>query len=371
MKKFLCFVLTVAWLGVNTTVYAKTTPNGVNIEDYDANASYTSLYCYYSNNVYVSIQETDHLEVLPEASDTRYLKLPFVNYDYAEMRAWNFLNENDEWDCPLYAQTDSSRSKIISFSNQVAPNSYPLNKNKSNCLGKAAIYQESSNTYTCSYSGNSGSLKVEGSGNKCTVTYPDGSTQNITNGVCSMTSKDSCPDLYYNKSTKELKWATYDYAKYFEENNKNNYDMTMYDMICKDNQNIDYLCNGTCEFPANQNINCSKIEQTIYQGELCYQPGVAKSFRFFGYLLFIAKVIIPIILIATGSMDFAKALTSSNQDALTKSTRRFALRIVTGVVVFLLPTIIYFFFNLIPTDDSAHKNCSTCLFRPNQCNISS
>ncbi len=100
----------------------------------------------------------------------------------------------------------------------------------------------------------------------------------------------------------------------------------------------------------------------------CKKEGILKSFRFLGRLLYVVKVIVPIILIIIGSIHFGKALVSSNQDAVQKAAKSFAIKLGAGVVVFLLPTVIYYFFGLFPNAED-YSNCSTCLFHPEECQI--
>lgn len=113
------------------------------------------------------------------------------------------------------------------------------------------------------------------------------------------------------------------------------------------------------------------FQPTVFaaSAEICTKPGILKSFRFIGYLLYVVKVLIPIILIITGSMDYAKAILASNQDAIKKATVTFGTRIVAGVVVFLIPTVVNFAFSLLPENKDNFKACSTCIFKPRSCKI--
>jgi molybdate-binding protein len=116
--------------------------------------------------------------------------------------------------------------------------------------------------------------------------------------------------------------------------------------------------------------NSTSTSEDLSISDVCTQTGVLKSFRFLGYLLFIAKILIPIILIITGSIDFGRAVVASNQDAVSKAAKTFATRIVAGVIVFLIPTVVNFVFNLLPAGSDDYSACSTCLFKPGSCSIS-
>lgn len=58
------------------------------------------------------------------------------------------------------------------------------------------------------------------------------------------------------------------------------------------------------------------------------------------------KIIVPILLILFGGVDFGKAVFSGDNDALKKATSSFAKRCMAAVAIFFLPTIIELLFSL-------------------------
>ncbi len=111
-----------------------------------------------------------------------------------------------------------------------------------------------------------------------------------------------------------------------------------------------------------------ETEETSKIENFCKEPKILKAFRFIGYLLLIVKIVIPILLIVLGSTDFVKAVISSDADAVKKSTQTLITRVIAGVVIFFLPTIVNFVFNLIPSQSvSSTEQCRTCIFYPNRC----
>lgn len=54
----------------------------------------------------------------------------------------------------------------------------------------------------------------------------------------------------------------------------------------------------------------------------------------------IVKILIPIILLALGSLDFAQAVFSSNEDGIKKAQSKFIKRLLIAVVIFLIPSIL-------------------------------
>ena len=69
-----------------------------------------------------------------------------------------------------------------------------------------------------------------------------------------------------------------------------------------------------------------------------------------------------------GSIDFGKAVVGSKDGEVEKAGKMFLIRAIAAVSIFLLPTVIYFIFELIPTS-GGYNECSRCVFSPNECNI--
>lgn len=57
-------------------------------------------------------------------------------------------------------------------------------------------------------------------------------------------------------------------------------------------------------------------------------------------IITIVKIAIPLILIVTGTMDFAQAIFSSNEDGIKKAQGKFTKRVIMAVVIFLIPSVL-------------------------------
>lgn len=95
-----------------------------------------------------------------------------------------------------------------------------------------------------------------------------------------------------------------------------------------------------------------------------------KPFRFVGKIFTIFKILIPILIIGFGSFDFFRALIANKDDEIKKSARSLVFRVISGVVIFFIPTIINLIFSLV--DDwnqysTDYRNCSKCLVSPYNC----
>lgn len=144
-----------------------------------------------------------------------------------------------------------------------------------------------------------------------------------------------------------------------------------------DDEEIDTKCSSyTIEDDCKTRMNCEWINgtcTTAYVAEdPCSEPDILKAFRFYGYLLIIAKVAIPLIIIVMGTFDLFKSVVDKDEKSLTKQVKILLMRIVAGIFVFFLPTIVNTIFDLSIemsiVNDVKYKECVNCLLKPNDCN---
>ena len=79
------------------------------------------------------------------------------------------------------------------------------------------------------------------------------------------------------------------------------------------------------------------------------------------------KIIVPLILIILGSIDFGKASMSGDDKAVKDAAVQFAKRVLIGLIVFFVPTVLDFFLSLVNgVSDTAAKfsECTNCIFSP-------
>lgn len=110
--------------------------------------------------------------------------------------------------------------------------------------------------------------------------------------------------------------------------------------------------------------------KTLFQGEksydnssfsFCDSKGVLKGFRIVHIIMIIARVLVPIILIVSGTILFFKAMLSDDEKNLINASKSFILSIIVALVVFFIPTIVNAIVGLVKKDDSTFTNCKTCL----------
>ena len=112
--------------------------------------------------------------------------------------------------------------------------------------------------------------------------------------------------------------------------------------------------------------NGGASDTTFDTSTFCTGP-VQGVFTTLGWVFFILKILIPIILIVFGSIDFAKAVLSSKDDEIKKSAKTLVMRAIAGVIIFFVPTLLNFIVELLGEDDlynGTFATCTHCMLEP-------
>lgn len=124
----------------------------------------------------------------------------------------------------------------------------------------------------------------------------------------------------------------------------------------------------------NENNDYDKVDVNISNNDkvfdFCAEDGVLKTFKIVGYLIDIIKIIVPLLLIIFGAIDYGKAVVASDEKAISKATQMLVVRSVAGIIIFFIPTIIYFITSLISNWSDIKSdfiNCQTCLDNATEC----
>lgn len=101
----------------------------------------------------------------------------------------------------------------------------------------------------------------------------------------------------------------------------------------------------------------------------------AEIWQFVGYVFFIFKIAIPILLIIFGMVDLGKAVVSSDDKEIKNATTKLAKRAIAAVVIFFIPTLVGFIFSIVAGFNGDVKNtynvCKNCVVDPIKgCNTS-
>lgn len=85
--------------------------------------------------------------------------------------------------------------------------------------------------------------------------------------------------------------------------------------------------------------------------EVCKDDTVLKVMGIVKLIMNVICIIVPIVLIIMGSFDLFKAVTAGKDDDIKKKQQTLIKRIIAGVIVFLVPTIVTVLMNLIGVDE--------------------
>lgn len=127
------------------------------------------------------------------------------------------------------------------------------------------------------------------------------------------------------------------------------------------------LAYGQCKW---KNSTCTA---TFVAEDACDENAIRKVLQFFGYLLLIAKVAVPLLIIGFATFDLFKAVIDKDEKSFSKKVKSVIIRIVSGLIVFFIPSIIYAIFSLSDkldvVDTSQYQTCANCLLKPTECEV--
>lgn len=104
--------------------------------------------------------------------------------------------------------------------------------------------------------------------------------------------------------------------------------------------------------------------------DFCSQPEILNAMRVLGYFIFIAKILIPLIIIGFSVFDMFHAVTGGDDKSLKDSAKKLGIRIIIGISVFLVPTILNTILTAVDLSDDVLSDshiCQTCLLKPQEC----
>lgn len=95
-----------------------------------------------------------------------------------------------------------------------------------------------------------------------------------------------------------------------------------------------------------------------------------KTLQFLGYILLFVRILVPLAIISVGSFDYYKAVSTGQSDDLKKQSILLLKRVISGFIIFFIPTILNIIFNTLREFDvvrSDYEVCANCLFSPKDC----
>ena len=190
----------------------------------------------------------------------------------------------------------------------------------------------------------------EGSGNYGRVEYTLCSDKDSLNGI-KEANKCNKPVIFNGKFTGKFNHDTYSsvhFQGYYEENSK-----------VEHSSYIDIDKNGSNEhnFENDSVVSCGpSLLDDI--------PSMVPFLIHIIYL--ILQLIIPIILVIMGILDLVKSLTGQKDDEIKKGQRTFIKRVITGVIIFFIFSIVKLVISLVGDDNNESiLNCVDCFINNN------
>lgn len=86
-----------------------------------------------------------------------------------------------------------------------------------------------------------------------------------------------------------------------------------------------------------------------------------------GWILWVFKIAIPILIIVFGMIDLGKAVVASKDDEIKKALKQLMLRAVAGVVIFFIPNLVGLIFSMVGSwteVENEYKVCEQCIVHP-------
>lgn len=100
-------------------------------------------------------------------------------------------------------------------------------------------------------------------------------------------------------------------------------------------------------------------------GTFC--ANTAGIWRVVGFVIYIIRIAIPIIIVLLGTLDLGKAVIAGEDKKIKEAQKTFILRIVYGVAIFFVFPIVEVIFGLLnfDVDSSYQRVCWECATHPN------
>lgn len=94
--------------------------------------------------------------------------------------------------------------------------------------------------------------------------------------------------------------------------------------------------------------------------DLC--ADLAPALRIVGVVYKGIQIVVPIILIIVGMLDFAKAVTEKNEDKIKEAQKKLIQKAIAAVAVFLVTVIVGVLMRIVGNND--YKGCMECITGP-------
>ncbi len=94
---------------------------------------------------------------------------------------------------------------------------------------------------------------------------------------------------------------------------------------------------------------------------------LAPIWQIIGWVLWVFKIVIPIVIIVFGMIDLGKAVVASKDDEIKKSVKSLVMRAIAGIIIFFVPTLVGAIFGLVGEfneNRDEYNVCQQCISDP-------
>lgn len=112
----------------------------------------------------------------------------------------------------------------------------------------------------------------------------------------------------------------------------------------------------------------NKCVDGFVAGDPCSENSIRRVLKIFGFILLVAKIAVPLVIIGFGTFDLFKAVVDKDEKSFGKQIKQLLIRILAGLVVFFIPNIINAVFSLSDRfgiiEDDKYATCRSCVLEP-------
>lgn len=101
-----------------------------------------------------------------------------------------------------------------------------------------------------------------------------------------------------------------------------------------------------------------------------YCTGLKSTLIIVGEVVNVIKIVVPLIIIGLACVDLFKTLTSGKDNTFSKPLKSILTRIILGVLVFFVPSILEFGFSLVDEwtgYETSYQECVSCVLNVKSC----
>lgn len=118
-------------------------------------------------------------------------------------------------------------------------------------------------------------------------------------------------------------------------------------------------------------MSCTVVfADRIDYNNICNDDRILNLMQMLGWIINLLKIIVPLIIIVLGMIDFGKAVIASDDKATSKAASSLVKRFIAGIVIFFIPTIVFTILNSTKISNENDQSgdfvrCTQCLLHPN------